>query len=909
MNKFTAKSIVLICSFIALSSGINSAMSQTREQLDVISALGGLSSGISAQSNVERSLKENEALADPFLLNDKLTSSSRKQLTNNCFTSGNVVYCYAEEKEDVEFVCQQDGDSFNCIQSPETDKLRKFGYDLFNSSPSSFAPATFIPVSEGYLIGPGDTIDILLFGSMDQYYSLVVNRDGVIDFPMLGPINVSGIAFPEMKTKITQIIENKLVGVKSNISLGNLKSITVFVLGEAKQPGTYTISSLSTLTNALFLSGGVKDIGSLRNIELRRNGNVVNAYDLYELLLYGDTRNDMRLQTGDVIFIPPVKQEIAIGGAVQRPAIYEIKSENNLNEILMLSGGLQPNATLSNSTLMKASSSQNGYEIINLKNLPSEYEFQNGDEIQITTIKEEIVDSIKVSGFVQDNDHFQFKKGFRISDIIQSNSSLLPYTDTQYSLLINKQLPSSSVSVRAFSIDEVLNNVGGEEDYLLSPNDELIIFYNSSYKIILENQKKLSEKLSDTKIPDTVPVFVDSNNMSPGQQQFLTPPTDPNEDKRKDFANSFEKQRLEFLDQQEQIGRPMLIDPIVEQLITQTGINELPKTVEISGAVHFEGSYPLTEGMTLKDLVIAAGSFRDSSYPQSVEVTRTVITGNQDEYDILRTELNLNDPGSYDYQIQPRTTVYIRSYPQYKRTVEIKGEVKFPGIYTIGSKDTLSALIKRAGGFTETAFLEGVYFSRESLKVKERERLEELKTNLRKEIVFAADTAGTETLDLASLQSLLIDSLSDPELATGRLVIDIDGILDNSKPDVVLFDQDTIIIPEEPKSVNVIGEVYYPAFHLHQKGFSVDGYLGMSGGTTEYANEDAIYVIKADGSVSPISSSGFFRASLSNQVRAGDTIVVPVKVDLYSGIRAASDISQVIYQLAITAAAVSSLSK
>ncbi len=216
-------------------------------------------------------------------------------------------------------------------------------------------------------------------------------------------------------------------------------------------------------------------------------------------------------------------------------------------------------------------------------------------------------------------------------------------------------------------------------------------------------------------------------------------------------------------------------------------------------------------------------------------------------------------------------------------------------------------MIKRAGGYTDKAFSKGIVFTRESLKELEERRMEELRNNLKKEIVFASESAGTEKIDLMSLQSLLEDSTQTNSM--GRLVVDVDAIFKGSEPDITLMNDDQLVVPQKPESVNVIGEVYYPAFHLYSEKNSINNYIEMSGGLTTYANSESIYVIKADGSVKPLTSSGgFFRRSSANEIEVGDTIIVPVKVDLYSGIRAATDISQVIYQLAITAAAVNSLS-
>jgi protein involved in polysaccharide export with SLBB domain len=183
-----------------------------------------------------------------------------------------------------------------------------------------------------------------LFGKINNSYSLAVGRNGAIDFPSLGPINVSGMTFTETKQLLNKRIKNQMIGVEASISLGELRSIQVFILGEAYKPGTYTISSLSTITNALFVSGGVNDIASLRNIQLKRAGKVIVTLDLYDLLLRGDTSSDLRLQSSDVIYIPSVRATASVDGEVRRPAIYELKGETTVAELLQLAGGTLPKA-------------------------------------------------------------------------------------------------------------------------------------------------------------------------------------------------------------------------------------------------------------------------------------------------------------------------------------------------------------------------------------------------------------------------------------------------------------------------------------------------------------------------------------------------------------------------------------
>lgn len=224
----------------------------------------------------------------------------------------------------------------------ETDAIKPFGYDLFSSDPSTFAPGNEVPIPSDYRIGPGDLIEIQLFGQRNESYSLGISREGMIRFPGIGPIHAfeKGTSFLELKNHLKEKIQEQLGdGVQSAITLGAFRSIRIFLLGEVRKQGAYTVSALSTTINALLSCGGIKQTGSLRNIQLKRSGKIISTLDLYDLLLRGDTSADQALEPGDVIFVPVVEKQISISGAVRRPAKFEIIGGETLQDALALAGG------------------------------------------------------------------------------------------------------------------------------------------------------------------------------------------------------------------------------------------------------------------------------------------------------------------------------------------------------------------------------------------------------------------------------------------------------------------------------------------------------------------------------------------------------------------------------------------
>lgn len=203
--------------------------------------------------------------------------------------------------------------------------MKRFGYELFRGEPTTFAPVSDVPVPSEYLVGPGDNVKVQLYGKDNEEYDLVINREGEIQFPKLGTISANGLTFSELRKNLTLRINQQMIGIESNITMGKLRSIRIFIAGDAYKPGSYTVSSLSTVTQALFVAGGVNEIGSLRNIQVKRNGKLVARMDLYDLLLRGDASGDVRLRSGDVVFIPSVGGLVSVTGEVRRPAIYELK--------------------------------------------------------------------------------------------------------------------------------------------------------------------------------------------------------------------------------------------------------------------------------------------------------------------------------------------------------------------------------------------------------------------------------------------------------------------------------------------------------------------------------------------------------------------------------------------------------
>ncbi len=370
------------------------------------------------------------------------------------------------------------GYTFSVRLLPVELELKPFGYDLFSNVPTTFAPATDIPVPADYVVGPGDTLEVQLIGERGGRYALTVGRDGIVDFPDLGPIAVAGLRFAAAKAVLEQRVGDQMIGMRASVSMGALRSIQVFVLGEAERPGSYTVSGLSTITNALFASGGVKPIGSLRNIELKRSGKIVTKFDLYDLLLNGDTSDDARLLPGDVIFIPPVGITVAVTGEVQRPAIYEVREAATAADILYLSGGLTPRADPRMATLERIDGRRNRTVVDLDLSTPQgrAAPLQTGDQIRIQAIRESFEGAVTLVGHVHRAGSVQFRPGMRLTDLIGSLDELQPLADLHYVLIRRETGPTRTVSVVSADLAAAFADPDSAANVLLQSRDRVHVF-------------------------------------------------------------------------------------------------------------------------------------------------------------------------------------------------------------------------------------------------------------------------------------------------------------------------------------------------------------------------------------------------------------------------------------------------
>ncbi len=827
--------------------------------------------------------------------------------------------------------------------------LEQFGYNLFAGSPTTFAPATDIPVPANYIMGPGDTVILQLYGQENATYELVVTREGMLLFPEIGPIAVAGSAFDEFRAQVDEIVSNQLIGQRASVTLGALRSIRIFVLGEAFRPGSYTVSSLSTMTNALFVSGGITNVGSLRNVQLRRQGQTVAELDLYDLLLEGDTSADVRLQPDDVLFIPPVGDTIGIAGEVIRPAIYELKDEETVLEAVLLAGGTLPTAFPQASRIERIDVDGTRTLIdIDISSPAGQVEgVLNGDVIQVYSILDRLENVVITEGHLERPGGYQWQPEMRVSDVIPSLDFLLPNPDINYALIVREIPPTSTLQVLRINLAAAVAAPGSDDDLLLQPRDRIITFAaNGDRQNALEGL--LDELNAQARFERPASVVTVSGNVGfPGSYPLIQGMTVgnliesasgllENTDtsyavliRRRDSRGTIEAlnastangRDLDFdrlLQPADQLyvfdtvsDRTTLLNQVNQQLRLQAEAGDRSKVVTASGQVRFPGNYPLFQGMTVDDLIDASGGFTESALTTHAELTRSYIyEGSGREVDHLDVDLTNTSSLGLQMALEEFDNLVIRQLPNWTENefVELSGEVVSPGTYSIAKGDTLSSVLARAGGLTEYADPNASVLLRAELRERERELLVQYQEELQSDIaaVALAQNEGGDQSEVIEVGEQLLEQVQDAE-PIGRLVLDLPAILQGSETrDVIARNGDQLFIPRTRQEISIFGEVNYPTSHVFDSSLSVKDYIDLSGGLSQRADPGRTYIIKGNGRVVSFNSSRWFFEK-DTQLEPGDTIVVPFDIEPTNYLVTWSSISQILFNLATSVLAINSV--
>ena len=361
--------------------------------------------------------------------------------------------------------------------------LKRFGFDFFREAEVRIvSDRKEVPVPPSYVVGAGDEVKIVLWGRVNSELYLTVDRNGNITIPQIGPVYVAGLTFEEMSALLIKQAE-QIVGARVDITMGSGRTVPVFVLGDVKRPGSYTIGSFATITDSLLLAGGPSEIGSMRNIQLRRKDKTVTTFDLYDLLLKGDKSKDLVLQAGDVVFVPVTGAVAGIAGNVKRPAVYELKGHNDLHTLLDLAGGIVPTAYTQQIQVERVVKNERHVVIdIDDKNLirSRNFELHDYDLVKIFSIVDREENAVFLQGNVKRPGKYQYRPGMTIKDILKGESDLLPETHLEYAVVKRRKPPGFEPKVIALNLRELFGS--NRLNFALEPQDNVFVFSTWFFK-------------------------------------------------------------------------------------------------------------------------------------------------------------------------------------------------------------------------------------------------------------------------------------------------------------------------------------------------------------------------------------------------------------------------------------------
>ncbi len=718
------------------------------------------------------------------------------------------------------------------LEEEEADQLSHFGHELFDPRAEPMRPvmADSFPVPDDYVVGPGDEIIVKLWGRMEGIHRMRVDREGKIFFPKLGPMYVAGKTFGELKTFLRGKV-GSIAEVRADISLGELTGFLVSVLGEVPAPGRVRVSSFHTVLQAIAMAGGIRDIGSLRRVQVKRGKETVREIDIYDFLLRGDVTHDVRLSAGDAIFVPVAGPLVAVAGEVRRQAIYELKEERSIGEVLSMAGGLAPSAYKRRVQVERLEENVARTVVdLNLEEIESSlssFVLQDGDILRILPVLEEEENVVRVEGNVQRPGKYEWKQGLTVGSLIPDETFFLPETYLDYAMITRLVGPERRKEAIPVDLRRIVIERDAASDLPLMPRDTLMVWSESAFR-------------------------------------------------------------------------------------------DAP-TATAGGEVRQPGEYTIYPGMRVSDLVMLAGGLTRNASLGEAELSRL----DEEKKTVLRTiDLGRTFAGeeSQNPEIRDRDLLMVRPVPdlEEQRYITVTGEVRFPGVYAARKGEHLSSILERAGGFTKDAFLKGAVYTRESVRKRQQELIDRTAEQLEADVARTAAMGGATAVDREDIEAqrqilearrVLLARLKSLR-AQGRVVIRLAELdkLKTSESDLVVEHGDTIRVPPKAEVVNILGRVYNPTAVVHNpSNDTVEYYLRKVGGPTEDADKKHIFVVKADGSVVTKDTAGeglwFFGGGdfLDARIEPGDSIVVPEKLVYLRVMKEIKDITQILYQIAVTA--------
>ena len=738
--------------------------------------------------------------------------------------------------------------------------LPLYGADFFENLNNNNGQFSRSPVSDDYALGAGDQLLIRVWGSTSAEATVSIDRQGSISFPKLGTLKLAGVKAGQMDAVVKAFFSKFYKDIEVSVSLGKLRKITVFVVGQARNPGSYSLTGQSTLTSALFASGGPNASGSLRSLQLKRQGQTVAEFDLYNFLGNGDKSSDVKLQDGDVLFYPKAAGYLALLGKLNTQAVFEVKGDKDtLAAYISLAGGLPVTADPRRATLDRiqpGSDQPRSIQGLSLMGSGQQTQVKNGDVLTVSALVPELSNAITLRGAIAQPGRHEWKAGLRVSDVIQKKSVLMT------------------------------------QDTVRRQNETL--FDQFEQERTARGRARVPADLATERVLlDKGPNAVDKNaqNVALPYPGAMYKPNEAPTNKTADPAKPSEL-----------TDRDVAIAQLGKPTISEEGLPE--RVGQLFEQVNLD--YAVVERFSRETLQYTLLPFN---------LGKVLATPKSQDDLLLEAGDVITVFSNKDIQIPTS---------RYKSFVRIEGEVNKPGVYPVESGDNLRTMIQKAGGTTAEAYLFATGLFREEVKKSQQRNMEKILRRMESEssaAVAQLSQSGGASADPASLnakvqsvqqaqrQSLERFRMLKPE---GRISLNIRPSLlvtTDDYPSLRLENGDKINVPPRPDFIQVFGSVNTESALVYRAGLSVKDCIAMAG-ITGTADVNGVILVRADGSA--MTSQSFWgNEVLSAKVLPGDTIVMPEKFDRESGwsqtVRNAKDFTQVLYQLGLGAAAIKTL--
>lgn len=786
------------------------------------------------------------------------------------------------------------------------EKLSRYSMNFFTNS--NQIDTASLPTPDNYILSTGDEISIHVYGDRNKDYSLEIKNNGTVDLEYIGPVKIGGMKFIEAKKHLQKKLKSHYKMSSFNINIDKYSSIQVTLVGEVKHPGIYNLSSFSTVKDLLTEAKGIQNNASIRDIIVKRNSKTIARIDFYDLLFKAKELSTVLLKHGDIIIIKKAKKLVSIDGYVNNTSIFELTKEESLKELIDYAGGMKAEAYKLNIKVDRYSDNSK-LETFNIdyKNA-NKFKMEDGDKVYLYSLDFSVDSSINIYGNIIKPGNYRLDENQTLNSVFKGlvvngkKSFFLPQTYFNYGV-IKRYSENLEYETKTFNLVKVLD---GSEIVELKAQDEVYIFsqtdiYSNSYVTtigeILVNPGKLqyfpgmtiqdavNASKVDGVIDDLVRVTsIDTPNRMPKTNFYSL----------KDAGNT----KLGAYDEIE-----------VFDFYEKSDL----EPVSIKGEVLNPISVFYEKDMNLSDLIEVSGGLTRKAYKNKIEIVRYYLgENNSREKEIFNLDISKTDVKNV--KINPYDEVTIFTIPRWseKKVIEVKGEVKFPGTYTIDNGEKLSSVLKRAGGFTKDSFVEGTVFTRESIRQNQVEQYNRSLSRVKRELaIYGAMPANAgKSGGLAQASNTLNEVMLEAQKyqPIGRISVKItDKIeeLENSHFNLVLQDKDTVTIPSKMDTVTVFGEVFNPTSFVYDSSKDSFEYIELASGFSRAADTARVYVIHADGTSEPI-SGGLFGFN-SVDINKGDTIVVPIYMKEYDTIGLWDSVSKILSSFALTAAAVNSL--